>query len=608
MNIYSGDDQSDAGDCADTNGAVHGGVDDPTPVASEQAERRSAATVLVELAQATYDLGVTADGEPYAVKPGHHVVRMLRGGKASLRAELSATYFTAHGKAAPQQALADALLVVEGTCQATEPVEAHLRVAEHHGAVYVDLGDTEERVVRIDGAGWTVLTGGVPVRFRRTKLTGALPVPVSGGDLSELWPLVNVAVGDRALVLAWLVAALLRPTIPHPALGVFGEQGTGKSTASRTLVSLVDPSPVPLRKPPRDADSWVTAAAGSWVVGIDNLSTIPDWLSDSLCRGCTGDGDVRRALYTDGGLAVFAFRRVILLNGIDVGSLRGDLAERTMAISLDRITERRRRTESELDSQWHQLHPRLFGALLDLAARVKAVSATLRLESSPRMADFALVLAAVDEVQGTTGLARYTEQATTTATDSLDSEPFLVALQAFSLPAEFEFTGTGAELSVAVKPAEDNWRAPRGWPSGGRQVTTLLRRNAPALRSAGWMVTDLGKDNKGHATRWLLRRPEMAGIPTSPCSPSSSVQVNALSGGEVEPDAYLAATSPYLAMLAEPNAVTSTDELASMASKEYGQSLHDEPASGDCTVCGQLLLLVAPGRDTCAACEKAGAA
>jgi hypothetical protein len=605
MTLPYGDDQPGVDDWADTDGAVHGGVDDSTPAAPESAERRSAATVLVELAQATYNLGVTADGEPYAVKPGHHVVRMLRGGKASLRAELSATYFTAHGKAAPQQALADALLVVEGTCQATESVEAHLRIAEHHGAVYLDLGDTEERVVRLDGAGWSVLTEGVPVRFRRTKLTGGLPVPVPGGDLSELWPLVNVAVGDRALVLAWLVAALLCPTIPHPALGVFGEQGTGKSTASRTLVSLVDPSPVPLRKPPRDADSWVTAAAGSWVVGLDNMSTIPDWLSDSLCRACTGDGDVRRALYTDGGLAVFAFRRVILLNGIDVGSLRGDLAERTMAISLDRITERRRRTESELDAQWHQLHPHLFGALLDLAASVKAVSSTLRLESSPRMADFALVLAAVDKVLGTTGIARYAEQATTMATDSLDSEPFLVALQT-ALPAEFE--GTGAELLVAVKPAEDDWRAPRGWPSGGRQVTTLLRRNAPALRSARWMVTDLGKDNKGHAIRWLLRRPEITRISTSPCSPSSSVQVNALSGGEVEPDAYLAATSPYLAKLAEPNAVTSTDELASLASNEYGQSLHDEPASGDCTVCGQLLLLVAPGRDTCAACEKAGAA
>lgn len=56
------------------------------------------------------------------------------------------------------------------------------------------------------------------------------------------------------------------------------------------------PSPVPLRQSPRDADSWVTAAAGSWVVALDNLSAIPPWLSDSLCRAATGDGNVKRAL------------------------------------------------------------------------------------------------------------------------------------------------------------------------------------------------------------------------------------------------------------------------------------------------------------------------
>ena len=121
-------------------------------------------------------------------------------------------------------------------------------------------------------------------------------------------------------------------------LAIFGEQGTGKTTAVKVLVLLLDPSPVPVRKPPRDADSWVTAAAGSWVVGLDNLSDVPPWLSDSLCRASTGDGDVRRKLYTDGDYAVFAFRRCIIFDAIDVGALAPDLADRTVAITLDLIT------------------------------------------------------------------------------------------------------------------------------------------------------------------------------------------------------------------------------------------------------------------------------
>jgi hypothetical protein len=74
-------------------------------------------------------------------------------------------------------------------------------------------------------------------------------------------------------------------------LAISGEQGTGKTTAVKVLVLLLDPGPVLVRKPPRDADSWVTAAAGSWVVGLNNLSDIPSWLSDSLCRASTGHGE-----------------------------------------------------------------------------------------------------------------------------------------------------------------------------------------------------------------------------------------------------------------------------------------------------------------------------
>jgi hypothetical protein len=312
----------------------------------------SAASQLVEMALDRYHFGVTKDGQPYAVRPGRHVVRMLRGGKNSLRAELSQAYYREHKKAAPQQALADALLVLEGMAQDQDPDQVHLRVAAADDVIWIDLGDAAETVVRIDPNGWQVVLDGVPVLFRRTGLTGALPHPqiashashnsyLSLESFDQLWWHINVAAADRPLVLACLIAALTDPESPHPILSLFGEQGTGKSTGCRRLVSLIDPSPVPLRKPPRDPEGWVTAAQGSWVVALDNLSHVPDWLSDSLCRAATGDGDVRRALYTDSDLAVFAFRRCIILNGIDVGALRGDLADRTLPINLDRIEESR---------------------------------------------------------------------------------------------------------------------------------------------------------------------------------------------------------------------------------------------------------------------------
>jgi hypothetical protein len=455
--------------------------------------RPSAATQLVELALDRYHFGATEDCQPYAVQPGRHVVRMLRGGQNSLRAELSRAYYQKYKKAAPQQALADALLILEGEAQDQPPDHVRLRVAKANGAVWVDMGDTAETVVRIDKHGWDIVRTNVPVLFRRTALTGAMPEPVSAAD--------------RPLLLACLISALIAPDAPHPILALFGEQGTGKSTASRRLVSLVDPSPMPLRKPPSDQESWVTAAQGSWVVGLDNLSYVPDWLSDSLCRAATGDGDVRRALYTDSGLAVFAYRRCILLNGIDVGALRGDLTDRIVKVNLDRIDEEKRADEEELDQAWEAAYPSILNGLFAVSAGVIGLLPSVRLASKPRMADFARILASVDQLLGTTGLDRYAEQARSMAEDSLSSDPLIARMK----EARLEFTGKAAELLTKVTPDIDRWRPPKNWPKDPRAVTSILRRNAPALRKTGWVVEE-GEDTHDKVVIWTVIHPEFAGI------------------------------------------------------------------------------------------------
>ncbi|MBA8810289.1 ATP-binding protein [Promicromonospora sukumoe] len=564
----------------------------PAPDTSGPKERKSAAAVLVELAQDRYGFGCTTDGEPFAVpKTGGNIVRMLRGGRSSLRAELAQNYQRQTGLIAGQQALADALLVIEGTARQSEPRAVHLRVAEHAGATWIDLGDAAESVVRVDSRGWT-MAGEVPVLFRRTALTDAFPAPEPGGTLDDLWALLNVTPADRPLVLGWLVAALGWEQIPHPMLALLGEQGTGKSSATKNLVQLVDPSGVPLRKPPRDATGWITAAAGSWVVGLDNMSVIPGWLSDSLCRAVTGDGDVVRRLYTDDDLAVVSFRRAIVMNGIDVGAMAPDLADRSIVVNLDRITEDRRRPESQLVQAWETAWPRVFGALLSQVQACKAQVPGVRLDSLPRMADFAVVLAALDQVNGTAGLAAYRDQASTLALDAVTSDPFLAALSVHVTEA---WQGTAGALLDLVQP-EGN--PPRTWPKSARGVTGILKRTAPALRSAGWGVEDLGAANKNGVTVWRLTPPGdvSESSPLIPASPSS--QVTALpttgSGGEgrvSDPSRRGNGGERYPALRvvnppipATPDALTSRNGEAGKAGNESGTS-----QVGTCPDCGESL-------------------
>lgn len=479
----------------------------------------SQADQLVALAEDRFRLGHATAGELFAVPLlGPQVVRPLRGRGGSLRAELAAEYCDAQGKAPSAAALADALLVLAGRAQQQPPETLHLRVAQHAGSLLLDLGDVSGRVVRIDPGGWTVLPSS-PVLFRRTRLTGPLPAPVPGGSLDELRRMLNVPAADWPLVVGWLVAALL-PDIPHPLLALQGEHGTGKTSAARLLTGLLDPGPAQLRSAPRDVEGWAVAAAGSWVVGIDNLSTVPDWFSDALCRSSTGDGMVRRALYSDDDLSVIAFRRVVLLTSIDPGALRGDLADRLLGVECQLIDDAGRLEEAQLAADWTAAHPAVLGALLDLAAAVLRVLPDIHLTKRPRMADFGKVLAAVDEVMGSKGLARYAGQGAALAAEVVESDAVAAAVRALVPAGGDVVEHTAAQLLELTSPE----RPGRDWPANPRALSARLKRAAPALRTVGVEVTHLPR--AGHTSRrlWRIeRQPENTGdLPPAPSAPSAT--------------------------------------------------------------------------------------
>src|SRR5690242_16494509 len=98
-------------------------------------------------------------------------------------------------KAPSQQSLADVLCVIEGIAMNGMPVPLYQRVASSETGWWLDLGDASGDAVRVSAEGWRISLP--PVRFRRTVLTSALPRPVPGGHLDELWSLLNVSERDR---------------------------------------------------------------------------------------------------------------------------------------------------------------------------------------------------------------------------------------------------------------------------------------------------------------------------------------------------------------------------------------------------------------------------
>ena len=259
--------------------------------AADQAEGQSQATRLVTLAtDAGVELFHTPDGEAYAsiLVEGHTETWPLK--VKGFRRWLARLFYEEYDKTPGSQALQDALGVLEGKALYDGPeYPVYTRLAEHNGAIYLDLGNAAWQAVEITPNGWQVIDT-PPVKFRRAKGMLPLPEPVPGGSLAALRPFVNLASEeDWRLLVSWLLAAL-RPVGPYPVLVIYGEQGSAKSSLVRVLRALVDANTAALRTTPRDERDLMIAANNGWLIALDNLSHLPDWLSDALCRLATGSG------------------------------------------------------------------------------------------------------------------------------------------------------------------------------------------------------------------------------------------------------------------------------------------------------------------------------
>lgn len=475
-------------------------------------EEKSTPTLLIELASACYDLVQALDGTAYAVRRGTCVAVPIEGGRSSLRAHLAAEFHDVHGRAPGRNALSEALEVLRGQAMRNDRVPVELRHGtDTHGTRWIDLGD---RFVALHPTGDqpSTLEDRAGVIFRRTELLGAMPTPdlsADPDDLDALRALLNVTDDAWPLVVAWLVA-VLAADIAVPALLLSGEQGAGKTTAAKILVALADPSPAPVRAAPKDVDAWIVAAAGSRVVALDNLSHVPEWLSDALCRAVTGEGLVRRALYTDSELAVTAFRRAVILTSIDTGALRGDLGERVLSVELERITDNGRRTDRELAETLDRIAPRVLGALLTLTAdALGAVHAGTTASPRPRMADFGDLLAGIDAVTGWATLDLYRANVARTMSELATGDQLAQAIRTVVADAGGEWEGTSAELLAALgEHRPDDRRA--AWPKTPRGLAGALRRLSPALRAVGIDVENRVLD--GRTVYSLAKRSTGSGV------------------------------------------------------------------------------------------------
>jgi hypothetical protein len=324
--------------------------------------------MLIQIA-ACDELFHTTAGTAFAdvLVDGHRETWPIRSKR--FRGLLRRRYYEATGSALSGQAISSELDLLEARAQFDAPERCvHTRIAEHAGYIYLDLADSHWRAVEIGPDGWRV-NRFPPVRFRRPAGMLPLPIPEPGGSIEALGSLLNLSSrSDFVLVVAWLLAAL-RPSGPYPLLAISGEQGSAKTVLSKLLKTLIDPNVAPVRALSREERELMIAANNGYLLAFDNLSALPNWLSDALCRLASGGSFAVRRLYTDDEEVLFQAARPVLLNGIEEVISRPDLGDRAIFLSLTPIRDAQRRPEGELWRQFELVRPQILGALLDAVAQ-----------------------------------------------------------------------------------------------------------------------------------------------------------------------------------------------------------------------------------------------
>jgi hypothetical protein len=367
------------------------------------------------------------------------------------------------------------------------------RVMKTANGYWLDICDDEWRAISITDMGWQVVSR-PPVRFMRNGAMRSLPIPVPGGDIAKLYPLVNIPVEDLTLALA-LLLDWLRPDTPYPVLELIGEQGSAKSTTQKTLRALIDPNKVMLRGRPKTVEDLFVAAGNNHLISLENLSGLSADLSDALCTIATGGGQAGRQYFTNDEEFTIEAHNPVAVNGIGAIITRPDLLDRAVALCLPVINGRM--TELEHTQALEAAASDILGGLLDLFVKTLAFlpKVVIAPEQRPRMADFAMLGEAMVQSMGQpegSFLGLYQHHRRDAIRRTIDSNPVAVACISF-LKKHGSFEGTVGNLLGRLNLLGNDIEKGDYWPRTPRGLGDGLRRVAPALRQVG---IDVSVDNK----------------------------------------------------------------------------------------------------------------
>ena len=271
------------------------------------------------------------------------------------------------------------------------------RYAKVGNTIYIDLCDREGHYVEISPEGWSVRRHSLhSLPFLREPGMKPQALPEKGGSIGELATFLNLREESQFVLIVAFILGAMYPDGPFPMLTLHGPQGASKSTTLRMIRSLVDPSEAALTTEPNSERDLFISASRSWLQCIDNVSTLSDKMSDAYCRLVTEGVYRTRKLFSNREEIIIRVKRPAAFNGIAPFARQNDFLDRSIWVDLPSVPAERRRPENQIWGEFEAVKPRILGALYDAISAALRNLDSVKLESPPRMADFAHWIAAAE--------------------------------------------------------------------------------------------------------------------------------------------------------------------------------------------------------------------
>src|SRR5215216_1702291 len=411
---------------------------------------------------------------------------------------------------------------------------------DDNNIIWYDLTNRDWEIVKTTMHGWDIEKHGshfssaalptILFKRYRNQLPQVYPSREYPPDIfSQFMDLTNLPKDDkenRILAEVYTIALFIPPDIPKTVLIPHGEQGAAKSTFQEFIKMLVDPCGALTLSFPKEVAELVQQLSHNFIAYYDNVSEIPQWISDLLCRAVTGSGFSKRVLFSDDDDFIYRFRRCVGFNGINVAATRPDLLERGLILHLKRIPEEKKRKLKHLWKQYERIKPQVLGFIFDTLVQVLNRLKEVQLKKYPRMADWAEICEVISRCLGypeNAFLNAYYKNIAAQNDKALESSLVATAIIKFiELKKEQGWKGTSNELLHDLQQVADKLNIDtrsKTWPKAPNILSRRINEIITNLREVG-IIIQRPVDTTTNTTLIEIRKIS----PESPVSPETDNQ------------------------------------------------------------------------------------